>query len=71
MKRLGIEDVIDKIYQCIDNKDDVLLDDTFHELCREFNKISQIIDDAYTVYVQFLAMACIVRAHIYSELGRY
>lgn len=67
MKRLGIEDVIDKMYQCIDNKDDVLLDDTFHELCREFNNISQIKDDAYTVYVQFLAMACIVRAHIYAQ----
>lgn len=66
-KRLPIEDIIDRIYLLMKQKDDVMLDETLHQLCKELNCISQKYDDAYTVYVQFLAMACIVRAYIYAD----
>lgn len=67
VKRLHIEEVIDKMYLYMKQKADTLLDETYHELCAEFDKIHDITDDAYTIYVQFKAMACIVRAHIYAE----
>ncbi|MBQ0153357.1 MAG: hypothetical protein KBS70_01065 [Bacteroidales bacterium] len=67
-KRLKIEDVIDRMYLLMEQKEDeTLIEDTYHELCEEFNLIANMSDDAYTIFVQFKAMACVVRANIYAN----
>lgn len=67
-KRLKIEDIIDRMYLYMEQKvDNALIDDTYHELCKEFNLIADKLDDVYTIYVQFKAKACVVRANIYAN----
>lgn len=67
-RRLPIEDTIERMYSLMEQRSaDNEMEDAFHKLCDEFNGIAEINDDAYTIYVQFVAMACIVRAHIYAK----
>lgn len=66
-KRQQIEDTIDAVYSLIEQKNDTLLDTTYQRLCGEFNEIKDIKNDPYIIYVQFKAMACVVRANIYAK----
>lgn len=64
-KRLEIEDTIEKVYRLMERKDNAELEKTFHRLCEEFNRI-HVDEDPYSIYVQFEAMACIVRCCIFA-----
>ena len=65
-KTLPIEKTIEEVERYLAKKDDKRLEDAFQRLCGDFNDIKDVTDEPYAVYVQFKAMATLVRCHIYA-----
>lgn len=65
-EKLSIEKTIDEVERYRLEKNNAALDDAFQRLCGEFNDIKDVTDDPYTIFVQFKAMAALVRCHIYA-----